>query len=201
MPDAHKRQIDPTGDAVENDLDQLLNDVSKITDEVQKHGRSSPHTELDNVAESSAPKPPTDDPWVPTTPLKQTGTVEDTSPQIQSEAEEHTPLGETPVTNDDTDFERAIAIDRVDQQTIDNEIEETISQLHSAERDPQKNGESNKNDDQVETPLPRAAQTILTVLSVINNVFFWVPGRAKNILGYLAISTLILGIILWIFFL
>lgn len=170
MADSSQKQRVGQDRPVQDELDALLAEVDQINESVAAQDPSA-----ESPSPQSATPPAPDDADTPPPP------ADPTPPETQ----QNTESAPAPDPQDD------LGVATSDHDAAETEIAETLKQIESQQTDAE---HESPNTPSVPTPI-RAA---LTVLVGLDYAFIWVPAFVKDILGYLGISTLILGVILWI---
>jgi len=182
---AERPQKQPKPDAeLEDDLNQLLTEVEHLSQSVDM--------QLSRPAESK-PEPPLDD----AKPESKAQSAPSAEPSDAMSFQEIAPNEQ----NDQSapDDKSSLQIDPEDDKLVEREIAETVERI---EADNQHIPETLENEhptiDVSAKSMPFFVKLLLAGIVGIDHAFLWLPQTVKAFLGYIAISMLIFGIILWV---
>ncbi len=179
-------------EAGQDDIDALLAEVEQITGEVKEtveEEKEKPKEEKIDSGEKSTPK-------------EQQDVGQDDIDALLAEVEQTVsdPVSNESDKSDKKDEPRAgepadgVMVDEQTEQIADDEINDILANA----------GKKTKDSEQAPSPaaepivIPKPVQAALITLAAMDRPFLWIPKTAKDILGIVAIASLILSIILFI---
>jgi len=155
------------------DVDQTLQETKALADQAveQESGQPEEHTGEPEPIDSDQKK----------------GEENQNEPGIE--------LDDQPADHQQTGADKEVEIDESTEKIAEQEIEQAIDRI-----DKSKDGDSNRQGAGAgpTATIPGPLKLVLTSAVVLDSVFLWMPRSVKNCIGYLGISALLLGIILWI---
>jgi len=175
--DAAEYDLDLEADDAQAEIDRVLNDAETLLEKPPDRQKRPPARAFD--AEEHDKGGSSDSPEE----FAKTGPADTDRQQVDQ------PIGEPPASHQDE-----FVVDPDDHQVAETELAEAMGRMELAA----KTNVSPADVPVTAADLPMPIRLPLAVLVSIDYAFRWMPPVVKDLAGYLAISTLLLGLLLWI---